>query len=110
MEKDKEAAVNKQAATDFEEKQKLRSMVQDLQRRLEKQTADQLGEGAELDLFEALKAAFEDDRIGACAKARRVRTLSMKSCTMEKYAGTSFTIPRIGTHGIAYATKLATTR
>ena len=63
LEKDKEAAINKQAANDFEEKQKLRSMVQDLQRRLEKQTADQLGEGAELDLFEELKAAFEDDRI-----------------------------------------------
>lgn len=63
MAKDKIAAVNKQAAKDFEEKQKLTTMVQDLQRRLEKQTADQLGEGAEIDLLDALKEAFPRDRI-----------------------------------------------
>jgi len=37
--------------------------VEELQRALEKQTNEELGEGAEIDLFEALKAEFEDDRI-----------------------------------------------
>jgi hypothetical protein len=68
MEKDKAAAVSKQAAKDFEEKQKLTAMVQDLQRRLEKQTADQLGEGAEIDLFDALKGVFPNDRIQRIGK------------------------------------------
>lgn len=63
MEKDKQAAVNKQAAKDFEEKQKLTTMVQDLKRRLEQQTANQLGEGAEIDLLDALKEEFPQDRI-----------------------------------------------
>ena len=63
MEKDKQAAVNKQAAKDFEEKQKLTTMVQDLKRRLEQQTANQLGEGAEIDLLDALQEEFPHDRI-----------------------------------------------
>jgi hypothetical protein len=68
MEKDKAAVVSKQAAKNFEEKQKLTSMVQDLQRRLEKQTADQLGEGAEIDLFDALTEEFPHDRIERIGK------------------------------------------
>ncbi len=52
----------------FEEKQKLTTMVQDLQRRLEKQTADQLGEGAEIDLFDALNEEFPHDRIERIGK------------------------------------------
>ena len=32
-------------------------------RKLEKKTAEELGEGAELDLYEELKALFEGDRI-----------------------------------------------
>jgi Uncharacterized protein conserved in bacteria (DUF2130) len=42
---------------------KAQSDVQDLQRKLEGKTAHELGEGSEIDLFEALKAAFEGDRI-----------------------------------------------
>ena len=37
--------------------------LQDMQRRLQKKPADEHGEGAELELFELLKAAFPDDRI-----------------------------------------------
>lgn len=56
-------AVNAEKAAAFEEKLKLSTKVDELQRALEKKTADELGEGAEVDLFEALKAEFEGDKI-----------------------------------------------
>src|SRR4029077_2145216 len=52
----------------FDETQKLSNKVAELQRALEKKTADELGEGAEVDLFEALKDEFRDDRIERIAK------------------------------------------
>ena len=47
----------------FDEKQKLTASVDDLKRQLEKKTAAELGEGSEIDLFEALKQTFEGDSI-----------------------------------------------
>ena len=52
----------------FEENQKHLNKVGELQRALEKKTADELGEGAEIDLFEALNAEFRDDNIQRIAK------------------------------------------
>ena len=63
LEKAKEDAVNIERAKAFEENQKLSSKVSDLQRALEKKTNEELGEGAEIDLFEALRTDFPDDRI-----------------------------------------------
>jgi hypothetical protein len=65
--KDKDKAILDTEARTFTERQKLQSTVQELTRQLEKMTAQERGEGAEIDLFEALKGAFEGDRI------RRVR-------------------------------------
>ncbi len=42
---------------------KLQSELADMQRKLEGKTANELGEGSEIDLFEQLSAAFEGDRI-----------------------------------------------
>ena len=42
---------------------KLTSELQDMQRKLEGKTANELGEGSEVDLFEALREAFPSDRI-----------------------------------------------
>ena len=42
---------------------KLEERLQDVQRQLQKRTADEHGEGAELELFEVLKGAFEEDKI-----------------------------------------------
>ena len=42
---------------------KLQSELADMQRKLEGKTANELGEGSEIDLFEQLKDAFEGDRI-----------------------------------------------
>lgn len=68
MEKDKENAVNAERARAFEENQKLSNKVGELQRALEKKTANELGEGAEVDAFEALRAEFPDDRINRIGK------------------------------------------
>jgi len=56
MEKAKDGAVNIEKAKAFDETQQLSIKVNDLQRALEKKTNEELGEGAEIDLFEALKA------------------------------------------------------
>ena len=47
----------------FNTELKLQEQLQEMQRRLQKKTAEELGEGAEVDLFEALKAEFPHDQI-----------------------------------------------
>jgi hypothetical protein len=68
LEKAKDDAVNAERARAFEETQKLSTKVNDLQRALERKTADELGEGAEIDFFEALRTEFPDDRVSRIAK------------------------------------------
>jgi hypothetical protein len=63
LEKDKTAAVAAEQAKSRDETQKLITKLEDTKRQLEKKTAEELGEGAELDLFEELKARFENDII-----------------------------------------------
>src|SRR4029077_1196872 len=63
MEKAAEDAVNAEKSRAFEENQKLTNKVNDLQRALENKTAEELGEGAEVDLFESLKREFPEDDI-----------------------------------------------
>jgi hypothetical protein len=62
------AAVNAERSKAFQDKQKLQNKVQELQRQLDNKTTHELGEGAEIDLFEKLRSAFEDDRIKRVAK------------------------------------------
>ena len=47
---------------------KLQSELADMQRKLEGKTANELGEGSEIDLFEQLRSAFEGDRIQRVGK------------------------------------------
>lgn len=68
MEKAKDDAVNLERARAFEETQKLSGKVAELSRALEKKKSDELGEGAEVDLFEALKAEFPQDSIKRVGK------------------------------------------
>lgn len=63
MEQAKTDAVNAEKSKAFDEKLKLSGKIEDLQRALDKKTAEELGEGAEIDLFEALKGEFGNDRI-----------------------------------------------
>lgn len=61
LEADKNTAVLAEQSKRFQETQKLSADLDDLRRKLEKKTADELGEGAELALFEELKHAFPGD-------------------------------------------------
>ena len=63
LEKAKEDAVNAEKARAFDESQKFATKVSQLQRDLDKKSNDELGEGAEIDLYESLRAEFPDDRI-----------------------------------------------
>jgi hypothetical protein len=86
LEKAKEDAVNAEKARAFEENQKLSNKVTDLQRALENKTAEELGEGAEIDLFESLRKEFRDDDIRRIPKGTpgadilHVVMLSGKKC------------------------------
>lgn len=71
LEADKTAAVNAEKSATFEDRQKLANKVEELQRALEKKTAEELGEGAEINLFEALKAEFDGDRIVRVTKGQQ---------------------------------------
>jgi hypothetical protein len=63
LEEAKTQAVNVEKAAAFEERQRWSNKVEDLQRQIDRKTAEELGEGAEVDLFEGLKAAFPEDKI-----------------------------------------------
>jgi hypothetical protein len=63
LEKDKITALNAERAGFLKVKMKLEEDLTDVQRRLQQKTAHEYGEGAELDLFEVLKAGFQGDRI-----------------------------------------------
>jgi hypothetical protein len=68
LEKAKSDAVNAERAKALEERLKIESKVEDLKRQLQKKTPDELGEGAELDLYEELKREFPDDKIKRVGK------------------------------------------
>jgi len=68
LEKAKTEAVQKEQANAFEGRQKLEKKLVEMQRQLQNKTAQELGEGAEVDLFEALRGAFKDDRINRIDK------------------------------------------
>jgi hypothetical protein len=54
----------------FEEKTKLTEQLAEMQRKLEKKTAFELGEQPEVDLFEALETAFPEDRVWRIVKGQ----------------------------------------
>ena len=68
IEREKQDAVNAVNAKHFEETQRLTGKLEDLARQLERKTANELGEGAEIDLFESLKQEFEGDQIKRVSK------------------------------------------
>lgn len=68
LEKAKDDAINAEKARAFEETQKLSSKVNELQRAVDKKTNEELGEGAEINLFEALEKEFAEDKITRVAK------------------------------------------
>ena len=61
--RDKDQEVIRQKAAFNREREGYQVKLKDLERQLQRQTAQELGEGAEIDLFEALVEAFPEDRI-----------------------------------------------
>lgn len=57
-------------AEEFQKSERLRTQVEKLQRQLAEKSNSALGEGAEIDLFEALKEEFETDRIQRVKKGQ----------------------------------------
>ena len=86
LEKAKVEAVNAEKSKFFEENIKLTNKVEELKRALEKKSNEELGEGAEINLFEALKAEFPDDNIkripkgAAGADIRHIVMMNGKEC------------------------------
>ena len=70
MEKDKQQALNAEQSKNFEARQKLENTVEDLKRQLQNKTPAELGEGAEVNLFEVLKAEFSRDEITRVGKGK----------------------------------------
>lgn len=62
LERAKDEAVNIEKAKAFDDKLKLETQLNEALRQLQKKTADELGEGAEVKLLEDLQNRFEDDR------------------------------------------------
>jgi hypothetical protein len=58
-----QAALMQKEAEHFRDREKHLKTIEQLKRQLERKPADELGEGAEIDLYEALREAFEADRI-----------------------------------------------
>jgi hypothetical protein len=70
LENEKTTAIQKAKAQEFEKNQKLQKQVDVLKRQLEQKTADDLGEGAEVDLYEALRGNFDGDKISRIKKGQ----------------------------------------
>ena len=70
MAQDMSKALLDARAAAFAEKQKLTEVVDDLKRQLEKKSASDLGEGAEIDLFAALARRFDGDVINRVPKGQ----------------------------------------
>ncbi|MGH8581054.1 MAG: DUF2130 domain-containing protein [Gammaproteobacteria bacterium] len=68
LDKEKTKAVHHIQAQEFEKTQKLQKQVEALKRQLDQKTAGELGEGAEIDLYEALRESFDGDRIARIKK------------------------------------------
>jgi hypothetical protein len=68
LEKAKAEAVAAERTKAYAERMRLDTQLQDLQRKLQRKTANELGEEGEVDLFEALRREFRHDTITRVAK------------------------------------------
>jgi hypothetical protein len=64
-------AVSAEKVKAFEEKTRLTEQLADMQRKLERKTAHELGEPAEVDLYEKLRAEFPKDQISRVVKGQK---------------------------------------
>ncbi|HET9406995.1 MAG TPA: DUF2130 domain-containing protein [Candidatus Sulfotelmatobacter sp.] len=70
LEQDKKLSLLKQDAKFNREREALQKKMQLMDKQLQKKTANELGDGAEIDLFEALRESFSGDRINRIPKGQ----------------------------------------
>ena len=70
LEKDRSLALLKQEAAHNRDRDSLQKKVKILEHQLQNRTANQLGDGGEIDLLEALRDAFQGDRINRIQKGQ----------------------------------------
>ncbi len=70
LEKDKSTALLKQQAENNRDRESLQKKVKTLEHQLQKKTANELGDGGEVDVFEALRDAFQGDKITRIQKGQ----------------------------------------
>jgi hypothetical protein len=63
LEKDHDSIILKKQAEFNRERDGWQKKLKEMERKVQKNTANQLGDGAELDLYETLREAFTDDRV-----------------------------------------------
>ncbi len=99
LERDKDEALRKTRAEFTREKEAAQKKVADLERQLQKKTANDLGDGAEIDLYEALRDAFPATTLPVWARGNLARTFSTKSCTRDSRAVSSWSTRRTARAG-----------
>ena len=70
LEKDRDESVLKVQADYNRERESFQKKIKEMERQLLKKTSQDVGEGAEIDLFEAVREAFPDDRISRVQKGQ----------------------------------------
>lgn len=70
LQKHLDQALLKQQAEFNREREAYQKKMKEMERQIERKTAGELGDGAEIDLFEALREAFPGDRISRIQKGR----------------------------------------
>jgi len=70
LEKDKDTRLLKQQSEFNREREALQKKVKTMEQQLQKRTANELGDGGEIDVFETLRDAFPNDRITRIKKGQ----------------------------------------
>ena len=70
LEKDRDQALLKQQAGFTREREGYHKKMKDMERQVQRKTANEIGDGAEIDLFEALRDAFPGDKITRIPKGQ----------------------------------------
>jgi hypothetical protein len=87
LNKDKAKEIAELKAGQFKREQFWEQRLKDMTREMENKTAHELGEPAEIDLFETLTAAFPEDRISRVAKGVRGADVLVEVMDRDREAG-----------------------
>ncbi len=88
LEKDRDTRLIELTAQNHRDREKLQELVNDLTRKLQQKTANDLGDGAEADVFDALRDAFPTDHITRIGKGQVGADISHKVFHKGTEAGT----------------------